>query len=182
MKGALHFHLALMFICSVLPSARANSASVSWDADFGFAPSTVAIHAGDTVTWYDDDAFDFFTQVTSDVPIGNPNYFSVSLDGTGDSESLTFTNAGTFGYHDDYGSSGTLIVNPPITLTNARSAGGQFLFDAAGLIVGGTNVLQVSTNLTAWSSVQTNATGNSSATFTNAFTSNRRFFRLVELH
>jgi hypothetical protein len=76
------------------------------------------------------------------------------------------------------------VVNPgPITLTGSAVAGGQFRFDAGGLVPGKTIVLQSSANLTSslnWVSLATNVTAGSTASFTNAMTAGQRFFRVVQ--
>ena len=69
----------------------------------------------------------------------------------------------------------------PITLAAPRLNGGQFQFDATGLTVGRTNLMQVSTNLISWTSFSTNIATNFSMTLTNAAGSKSQFFRLVQL-
>lgn len=77
------------------------------------------------------------------------------------------------------------VQNPvPVTLTAPKIIGGHFVFDGSGLIAGKTNVLQTSTNLFSsanWVSVSTNIAANSTMSFTNAISFNRRFFRLIQL-
>jgi len=71
-----------------------------------------------------------------------------------------------------------------IALMSLRIVAGQFRFDVTGLTVGKTNVLQISTNLSAsavnWVPVVTNVATTNSMSFTNAFR-NRAFFRVVQL-
>lgn len=74
----------------------------------------------------------------------------------------------------------TVTGGGPIQLAAPRRVGDQFLFDAAGLTVGRTNVLEVSTNLQNWIALQTNVATAPSFTFTNALLPGRRFFRLVQ--
>jgi hypothetical protein len=77
------------------------------------------------------------------------------------------------------------VVNPgPITLTTATLAGGNFRFNANGLVPGRSTVLQASTNpasASSWSPVSTNAVGGSTASFTNAVTAGQRYFRVVQM-
>lgn len=74
----------------------------------------------------------------------------------------------------------TASSSTPIHLSAPRMAGGQFLFDAAGLTVGKTNVVQTSTNLTNWTSIKTNFAAAVAATITNAVTAGPRFFRVLQ--
>jgi plastocyanin len=93
---------------------------VYWDSDYGFYPSAVLISPGDTVYWVNGDLYGFPVQVTSDVPFGNPNYFSFLLVDFGDGYGVTFNNQGTFGYHSSYSQQGYVVVNipPSVTITN----------------------------------------------------------------
>jgi plastocyanin len=151
----------------------------------GFSPATLTIEAGDTVVWENlDDIFSHST--TSDLPFFDPNYWNGVMVDQGDMFAHTFNNVGTFTYSDqlDIGT-GTITVilpaPPGILLESPRKEGNQFLFDATGLTVGTTNVLQASTNLTSWTSISTNVAADTSMTFTNSTTLPRRFFRLIEL-
>jgi len=76
------------------------------------------------------------------------------------------------------------VQNGGITLTSPRIVAGTFQFNASGLTIGKTNVLQASTNLasaTSWVSLVTNVANVSTMSFTNPATLNRRFFRLFQL-
>ena len=68
-----------------------------------------------------------------------------------------------------------------LTLAAPRLNGGQFYFDATGLTLGRTNLMQVSTNLISWTSLSTNVATNFSMTFTNAVGLSGQFFRLIQL-
>lgn len=74
----------------------------------------------------------------------------------------------------------TVTSGGPIQLSAPRRAGGVFLFDATGLTIGRTNVLQASTNLQTWVGLQTNVATATTATFTNALLPGARFYRLVQ--
>lgn len=177
------FFLITGLLLSPALSIRADTAYVGWDSNSGFSPDTVSIHPGDTVAWTDNDP-DFPTYVTSDAPFGDPNYFQVPLFNEGDTYGVVFNSTGTFGYHDDYGDNGSVTVTavaPAINLTSPRLAENQFLFDATGLDAGKTNVLEISTNLTLWTAIQTNVADNSSITFTNTIIAGSHFYRLLEL-
>ena len=71
-----------------------------------------------------------------------------------------------------------------ILLSSARMLAGKFLFNASGLTIGKTNVLQTSTNLASagnWMSIATNVATTNSISFTNSAPIGRYFFRLVQL-
>jgi len=76
------------------------------------------------------------------------------------------------------------VQNPgPIRLTALKLAAGRFSFNASGLTAGKTNIVQVSTNLAfsaGWVSIATNVATGSSASFTNAVSGGRGFFRLLQ--
>ena len=68
-----------------------------------------------------------------------------------------------------------------ISLSTPRVAGSQFLFDVTGLTVGKTNLMQTSTHLTSWSTIQTNVAGSSTTTVTNATGPGPHFYRVIQL-
>jgi plastocyanin len=150
-----------------------------------FSPALLTINVGDTVVWENVDEF-FFHTTTSDLAASDPNYWAGIMVDQGDTFDHVFGAAGTFTYHDQFGSGhGSIIVQsvavpPEITLNSARLDGGQFVFDVSGLSVGKTNVLQASTNLASWVPVKTNVAASSSMTLTNAIVLPRRFYRLSE--
>ena len=151
-----------------------------------FSPSTLTIEVGDTVVWEDQDNFGDPHTTTSNLGIFNPNYWRGVLVDPGDTFAHTFSNVGTFNYFDeaDTGTGTITVVAPPppgIVLNSPRKEGAQFLFDATGLTVGKTNVLQASTNLISWTAIKTNVAADTAMSFTNAMTLPRRFFRLLEL-
>lgn len=74
----------------------------------------------------------------------------------------------------------TVVSGGPIQLRAPRRVGNEFLFDASGLTIGRTNVLQTSANLQSWVALQTNVAVAASATFTNALLPGARFYRLVQ--
>src|SRR5487761_1930853 len=162
-----------------LPAALLIFAGLSGPADTyhvgvdgsGFSPATLTVKVGDTVVWENTDVTDFSHTTTSDLSFFDPNYWDYTLVSSGDTFSRTFNNVGTFSYHDtaDIGT-GTIIVNalnvtPAISLESPRLVAGQFLFDAAGLTAGKTNVLQASNDLTSWAAIQTNVAAAASLTF-----------------
>jgi len=151
----------------------------------GFSPATLAIKAGDTVVWVNYDEF-FPHTTTSDLSLFDANYWNGLLVEAFDTFAHTFNSVGTFTYHDQIDTgTGTIIVSGPATsgvqLEAPRKEDSQFVFEATGLTVGKTNVLEASINLTSWVALGTNVAAQSSMSFTNATALPHRFFRLKEL-
>src|ERR1700694_4320713 len=84
------------------------------DDGFSFTPDPVNITVGGTVSWVDDGTGPY--AIISDA--GAWNTFSTP-------GGLLFTRAGTYGYHDDAGDFGTIVVSPnlppSISITNPAS-------------------------------------------------------------
>lgn len=153
----------------------------------GFLPANLNIKAGDTVTWINLDEQDSHT-TTSDLQFPHPDAWHAILFDFEDTFAKTFNNVGNYTYRDLFDNgTGTIVVTPvnepppEIALASPRLVGGQLLFEATGLTVGKTNVLQASTNLTSWLPLQTNTAASSSLTFSNAISPGRSFYRLVEI-
>ena len=68
-----------------------------------------------------------------------------------------------------------------IAFAAPRLDGGQLLFNAIGLTVGKTYLMQVSTNLTSWTPISTNVAVDISLGFTNAMTLREQYFRFFQL-
>ncbi len=278
MKSEMMRRAIPLIISLLIASAPQVRADIFWDSDYGFYPSVVVISPGATVYWVNADQSGFPVQITSDAPLGNPNYFSFYLVDFGDWANFTFNSAGTFGFHSTYDDQGYVVVNIPplvaitnppdnavfsspatftvqasasdtaddtvaavefflgtsdstnsigadfsppysasvtnlsagtyrliavatdyysgqatnsititvsngsaISLSTPRITANQFLFEVAGLTVGKTNVIQTSTNLTSWSTIQTNVAGSSSTTITNATGPGPNFYRVIQL-
>lgn len=174
--------LVLFLMLSLSATAAAHYVTVNGSA---FSPATLTIEVGDTVIWENTDDF-FSHSTTSDLGILEPGYWNGWLINQGDTYDLTFASPGTFSYHDQFDSgTGTITVTSPSTpliqLETPRQVGSQFLFDATGLTVGKTNIVQASTNLTAWIPVATNIADSAAMTFTNPATLPQRYFRLLQL-
>ena len=147
----------------------------------GFQPSLVTTTNGGAVLWFNLDPGSAHT-TTSDRPSGNPDYWNASLN-SGNFYTRTFPRPGLFTYHDNVtGHTGTVIVADPAGphLDAPSIVTGQLVFIATGLTAGKTNVLQASTNLTSWISLQTNTTASSYVNFTNPASGTRGFYRLIE--
>ncbi|HEY5042383.1 MAG TPA: hypothetical protein VIK53_10305 [Verrucomicrobiae bacterium] len=183
-KKPAGFAVIVTLFLLLVPSVLATTYNITVNGSL-FSPATQTINTGDTVVWQNaDDLFSHTT--TSDLSPSNPNYWNGLLVNFGDTFSHTFNNVGTFTYHDQSdtgtGSITVILPAPPMILLAApRLNGTQFVFDATGLTVSKTNVLQASTNLTSWVAITTNVAATSSLTFTNATALPRRFFRLIEL-
>ena len=249
-----------------------GDATVDWDYDNGFSPSTVVIGPGEKVTWWNVDIYGFSVHVTFN------NGFNFTLQQYHGMQVTFPVQAGVYGYSSEWSDYGNVIVNvaptvaitapanhavlpgpatftvqataddtaddyvsdvefflgtsdstnsiedvfsPPfstgitnldagtytliavardsrgwiatnaititvsaitaVTLSSPRIATGKFLFDVTGLAVGKTNIVQVSTNLAAWTPIKTNIASSASMTVTNAATTARQFYRLVQL-
>ena len=75
------------------------------------------------------------------------------------------------------------VVNPgAIQLTSPGIVGGNFVFQASGLIPGKTNVLESSSDLVTWLPLQTNAPAATSLGFTNSPAGRSQFFRLRQVN
>jgi plastocyanin len=83
--------------------APAASPSLVTIKDFGFSPSTVKIHVGDTVRWKNNDSVSHTATSTS------KGFDSGNLD-NGQSFSFTFTKSGSYSYVCSYHPSMTGIV------------------------------------------------------------------------
>lgn len=268
MQGRLRKILVLSAILFAALTVRTHAnATVYWDFDNGFSPSTVAIAPGEKVTWVNFDIYGFDVQisVTGYFPFTLPPFYSAYA---------FFDTPGTYNMSSDYGDYGTIIVDLPPSLTitnpvnnavfsapatfqletsasdniaymyfmidsgngpefldydyeapftygftnlaagtytitatgltgyndiadsititvtdvvpvialgNARLTAAGFLFDASGLTVGKTHVIQDSVNCTTWNSIATNLASASSMTFTNATATGVRFYRVLQL-
>jgi hypothetical protein len=90
--------------------------------------------------------------------------------------------------YDNLGASSTnqitiSVQSLPLTITAARMSSEAFQFNASGLTIGKTNVLQVSTNLAsakAWVSLATNVANAATLSFTNPASPSQGFFRLLQ--
>jgi plastocyanin len=78
---------ALLAVPSVLAAGHAVSI-----ASFSFAPGTITVGVGDTVTWSNSDS-------ANHTATANDGSFDTGTIGNGSSKSVTFATAGTFAYH-----------------------------------------------------------------------------------
>ncbi len=111
-----------------------GDATVYWDFDNGFSPHTVLIGPGETVTWWNMDAYGF------DVDVAFDNGFSFSLPYLGGGQGVIFpSQTGTYGYHGSWGNSGAVVVDlpPSITITNPSD---HAVFPAPATLMVGTEV------------------------------------------
>jgi plastocyanin len=112
-KGSATLFIAAAFLFSFAPHVRGD-ATVYWDFDNGFSPGTVVIGTGETVTWWNVDPYGFDDTVTFD------NSFAFNLPNLQGQGVVFPSAAGTYGYHDNWGDHGAVIVNlpPSVTITN----------------------------------------------------------------
>jgi plastocyanin len=91
-RGVLALLLAaiILFVLGSLELARGATHAVAI-ADFAFAPATLTITAGDTVTWTNEDQIEHTATSTTGA-------FDSGLLGQGASFSFTFTTPGTYDY------------------------------------------------------------------------------------
>jgi len=114
-----------------------------------------------------------YTTMVTDLPVGTYTLMAIVWDFSLE----TATNSITITVTDS-----TPIT--PIALTATTLTGGNFEFNASGLIAGKTNVLQTSTNLASplnWVSIATNVAASNTATYTNKITPGQHFFRVLQL-
>jgi len=120
-RGALALLLAaiVLFVLGSLEMARGATHAVAI-VDFAFAPATLTITAGDTVTWTNDD--DVAHTATS-----TAGAFDSGLLDQGDSYSLAFTTPGTYDYlctpHPSM--TGRIVVLAAASAPTPASGGGQ---------------------------------------------------------
>jgi len=177
-KGLLQraFCLLTGLVVSTAPHTQAD-VDIFWDFDDGFTPSQVTINVGEVVYWtnFDIFGFDFVLSLQGYQPYLLEQFETVGAQ---------FNVPGTYSFSSDYGDTGSVIVNnaPPlaIVLSAPRFADGEFQFDVEGLTVGLTNVLEMSTNLTSWTSIATNVATSATTTITNTATPGPRFYRIFE--
>jgi plastocyanin len=112
-KGIATIFLFAGLFLSFTVQVRAD-ATVYWDFDNGFSPSTVVIGPGEKVTWWNVDPYGF------DVLITFSSSFSFTLRNL-HGQAVTFpSQPGTYNYQSDWGNYGAVIVNvpPSVTITN----------------------------------------------------------------
>ncbi len=90
----LRFTVATAVLVAALALAPMTSAANTGVdiAGFAFAPQTVTVHVGDTVTWSNSDA-------RSHTATADDGSFDTGTIANGTSKSVLFSTAGTFGYH-----------------------------------------------------------------------------------
>lgn len=97
-------------LAGLLISTTTQAADVYWDFDDGFTPGTVVISPGDTVTWINFDPYGFDIWLSLD---GYQPYLLRNLHAV----NATFPFPGTYGFHNDFGDQGAVVVNLPPTVT-----------------------------------------------------------------
>jgi len=177
--------VALLVTTSLLTATLHSETHYVTVDDSGFSPEVLNINVGDTVFWVNNDEFGSHTS-TSDLSPVAADYWRIILFDFEEADYNTFDNPGPFTYRDESTSlTGTINVSsvgtPEITLSAPRIESGLFLFEATGLTLGNTNVLETSTNLVQWTAIQTNLADATTMTLTNTVQPGANLFRLVEL-
>jgi hypothetical protein len=121
-------------------------------------------------TMVDDDYYAPYGTTITDLPAGTYTLTAIAWDFDYDTATNTIT---------------ITVINPgQITLTSPARVGSNFRFDAIGLFSGRRTVLQSSTNVgsaASWVSLSTNTVTGTTASFTNAATAVRRYYRVLQL-
>lgn len=100
-----------------------GDATVYWDFDNGFDPYTVVIGPDESVTWWNMDVYGFDTQVTFYY-----NGVNFDLPYNGAPYGLIFNvPAGVYGYYNQWGNNGSVIVNVAPTVAITAPADGTVL-------------------------------------------------------
>ena len=126
-RGALALLLAaiILFVLGSLELARGATHAVAI-ADFAFAPATLTITAGDTVTWTNEDQIEHTATSTTGA-------FDSGLLGQGASFSFTFATPGTYDYlctpHPSM--TGQIVVQAAAAAPTASAPAGGPLPDVA---------------------------------------------------
>jgi len=113
-EGTYQYHCSIhptMTAKVIVTSSTTSSAAVSINS-MSFAPATITVSAGTTITWTNQDAIAH--TVTSDTGLFNSGSISSSgYYGGGGTYSYKFTTAGTYPYHCSIHPSmkGTIVVN-----------------------------------------------------------------------
>ncbi len=86
-------------------NAAHADATVYWDSDNGFVPSTVVIGSTETVTWWNTDIYGFPLTVTF------TGGFNFSLDPYTDQPLIFPAQPGVYNYQSNWGEHGSVIIN-----------------------------------------------------------------------
>ena len=148
-----------------------------------FDPDALTIGVGDTVTWVNNTDFEDHTSTS------NTGVWDSGDVGPGEIYSRTFNSPGTFPYHCIYHANpaGTSGMIGTITVTNVvlptlsapvRENNSQFQFTISGTS-GKTYIIEVSSNLTSWTAIDTNVAPSNVFNYTNTSATNlAQFYRV----
>ena len=130
--------LAAVVLALALPLApTVVAATTSVDiAGFAFAPQTITVHVGDTVTWTNADA----QRHTATADDGSFNTGAIT---SGQSKSVTLMSAGTFPYHcsiHTYMTATIVVESAPAPATDTAPVGAP---DEGGLVLSALGVALV---------------------------------------
>ena len=155
---------ALMWMFQ-LPVYADQSVTLNWNPSTAPDVASYKVYFGTTSLDY-----------SNSVVVGNTNTATISGLAPGTIYYFAATTLDSDGNESDFSNEATYVTPAaPATLTSATRSGGQFSFTVEGL-AGGTYVVQASTNLLDWVSVQTN-TAPFVFTDNDAESFNQRFYR-----
>ena len=171
-----------------LGCARTHAAqqyTIAMTSEDTFSPSYLVVHVGDTVTWVNQDPYDFHDSSS----LGG-YWYSGMLD-YNQMFSITPSFTGAFPYEDTtwsaLGMTGTIVVTtaapPPLLQAPVCLPNGDFQCVVSNLVVGTTNIVQASTNCVNWFNVSTNVAIDNGFQFVDVTAPpfSHRFYRAVVL-
>ena len=179
--------ISVLLTLGLAQQAETASFTLQMTPAWTFSPSNLEIQVGDMVAWVNQDTFDYHDSLSF-----HGYWYSDPLD-YGVTYSLSFPVPGTFAYEDTFygeaGMSGTIVVNPvtaappPVLMNPALQVTLGFQFAITNLVIGQTNIIQVSTDLVYWANIYTNVATSAGYTYidTAPEASVGRFYRAFTL-
>jgi plastocyanin len=172
-------------LCFGFPAAKAAQYTVAMTPNDTFSPNYLRVQVGDTVTWANQDDFDYHDSYCA-------GYWYSGLLDYNETYSITPSATGNFSYTDTtwgpLGMTGTIVVGPPaapppMMLSPVSVSNGSFQCVVSNLVLGTTNLVQASTDFVNWVNVFTNVAIDYSFQFVDlgGTTFSARFYRAVVL-
>jgi plastocyanin len=174
--------LLALLVATLWDAGEAATYTVQMTSVLTFDPNYLQIDMGDTVVWVNEDDFDQHDTTSTQ------GYWSSPPLDYGQTYSLTFPVSGTFPYEDSFygptGMTGTIVVLPipaaPVLLAPVLMPNNFFQFTVTNLVVGQTNVVQASMDLSAWTGIYTNVASDTGYTFLDvAANPPGQFYRVI---
>lgn len=185
MKSGPAVLVAILWLgCAAAEAAKQYT--IAMTSEDTFSPNYLQVHVGDTVTWVNQDPYDFHDSSS----LGG--YWYSGLLDYNQTFSIVPSFTGTFPYEDTtwsaLGMTGTIVVTTatppqPLLQTPVCLPNGDFQCVVSNLVPGTTNIVQASTNCVNWSNVSTNVAIDYSFQFVDVTAPpfSRRFYRAVVL-